>query len=111
MTNVVQLNFFNFGKELETLKEKSEEKLEQLIAENFNRLEFIDELKQNVRFLKSVIYIGKNRRWFAKQAASELKQFDDEKFLEKLKYYIKQNFNINFELDADSDSCFLILRM
>jgi hypothetical protein len=111
MSNVVQINSFTFGKELETLKQEAEEKLEQLIAKSFVKSEFIEEVKQQVRNLKSVIYTSKSRRWFTKQGGVELKIYNDEKFLEKLKLYIKQNFSVNFEMEIDGQELFLLLKM
>jgi hypothetical protein len=111
MSNVISFNSFGFGKELETLKKETEERLEQLICQNFNKTEFMDEVKRNIRNLKSTIYTANSRRWFPKQTSAELSSFDDLKYLEQLKLHLKQSFNVISEIETDNDSYYLIIRI
>ena len=110
MSNVISLSSFSLGKELETSKKDAQTKLENLISENFIKNDFINEIQNDVKYLKSTIFVSNTKKWFSKSITQELNKYDNYKFIETLKVYLKQTFNVDADIETDGENYFLIIR-
>jgi hypothetical protein len=81
----------NHSEDIKTLIEKSKETLKSLIETHFDEENFINEIKENIKYQRDTEYEQTCRRWFKKEGVNELKTYGDKAFIFALYKFLQAN--------------------